>query len=218
LTLVFVETKRGASDLAYYLQKDGYNVVAIHGDLKQFEREKHLETFRSGAAPILVATAVAARGLDIPNVKHVINYDLPTDIDEYVHRIGRTGRVGNVGLATSFFNDKNRNIARDLAELVVEANQELPEWLEKMATDAQRCGTRPNRAKGGSRFGGRDHRVQYTGSGGPGGPHRQNGMNYSSASNQWNQPQRATRAPPQQVHFTLRFLLRSHKPSYSCSI
>ncbi|VDN42594.1 unnamed protein product [Gongylonema pulchrum] len=92
---------------------------------------------------------VAARGLDIPNVKHVINYDLPTDIDEYVHRIGRTGRVGNVGLATSFFNDKNRNIARDLAELVVEANQELPEWLEKMATDAQRCGTRPNRAKGG---------------------------------------------------------------------
>lgn len=58
LTLVFVETKRGASDLAYYLQKDGYNVVAIHGDLKQFEREKHLETFRSGVAPILVATAV----------------------------------------------------------------------------------------------------------------------------------------------------------------
>lgn len=58
LTLVFVETKRGASDLAYYLQKDGYDVVAIHGDLKQFEREKHLETFRSGVAPILVATAV----------------------------------------------------------------------------------------------------------------------------------------------------------------
>lgn len=58
LTLVFVETKRGASDLAYYLQKDGYNVVAIHGDLKQFDREKHLETFRSGVAPILVATAV----------------------------------------------------------------------------------------------------------------------------------------------------------------
>uniref|UniRef100_A0AAF5PJX0 RNA helicase n=1 Tax=Wuchereria bancrofti TaxID=6293 RepID=A0AAF5PJX0_WUCBA len=199
LTLVFVETKRGASDLAYYLQKDGYNVVAIHGDLKQFDREKHLETFRSGVATILVATAVAARGLDIPNVKHVINYDLPSDIDEYVHRIGRTGRVGNVGLATSFFNDKNRNIARDLAELVVEANQELPEWLEKISADAQRYGTRPGRAKGGSRFGGRDHRVQYTGGSGGGGSHRQNGINYSPGNNQWNQPQRTARAPPQQV-------------------
>lgn len=197
LTLVFVETKRGASDLAYYLQKDGYNVVAIHGDLKQFEREKHLETFRSGVAPILVATAVAARGLDIPNVKHVINYDLPSDIDEYVHRIGRTGRVGNVGLATSFFNAKNRNIARDLAELVVEANQELPEWLEELSADAQRYGSRPGRGKGG-RFGGRDHRVQYTGSSSGSGPHRQNGLNYSPGGGQWNQPPRATRAPPQQ--------------------
>ena len=72
-------------------------MVAIHGDLKQMDRERHLESFRSGQCPILVATAVAARGLDIPNVKHVINYDLPSDIDEYVHRIGRTGRVGNVG-------------------------------------------------------------------------------------------------------------------------
>ncbi|KHN84719.1 ATP-dependent RNA helicase DDX3Y [Toxocara canis] len=199
LTLVFVETKRGASDLAYYLQKDGYNVVAIHGDLKQFDREKHLETFRSGVAPILVATAVAARGLDIPNVKHVINYDLPSDIDEYVHRIGRTGRVGNVGLATSFFNDKNRNIARDLAELIVEANQELPEWLEKLSADAQRYGTRPGRVKGGGRFGGRDHRVQYNNNSG-GGQHRSNGSGYGSgANNQWSQPQRVIqRAPPQQ--------------------
>lgn len=84
LTLVFVETKRSASDLAYVLGREGYEVVAIHGDLKQMDRERHLEAFRNGQAPILVATAVAARGLDIPNVKHVINYDLPSDIDEYV--------------------------------------------------------------------------------------------------------------------------------------
>lgn len=170
LTLVFVETKRGCSDLAYMLQREGYECVAIHGDLKQMDRERHLESFRTGAAPILVATAVAARGLDIPNVKHVINFDLPNDIDEYVHRIGRTGRVGNIGLATSFFNDKNRNISHDLAELIVEANQELPDWLEDISRDSGRYagGGRGHggnaggrRGGGGNRFGGRDHRVQY---------------------------------------------------------
>lgn len=78
----------------------------------------------------MVATAVAARGLDIPNVKHVINYDLPNEIEEYVHRIGRTGRAGNVGLATTFFNEKNSRLANELMNLMVEANQEIPEFLE----------------------------------------------------------------------------------------
>lgn len=72
---------------------------------------------------MLISLQVAARGLDIPNVKHVINFDLPSDVDEYVHRIGRTGRMGNLGLATSFFNDKNRNLTKDLVELIVESNQ-----------------------------------------------------------------------------------------------
>ena len=76
---------------------------------------------------------VAARGLDIPNVKHVVNFDLPSDIEEYVHRIGRTGRVGNLGLATSFFNDRNRNICHDLLGLLAETKQEIPSWLEGMA-------------------------------------------------------------------------------------
>jgi len=67
--------------------------------------------FRNGEAPILIATDVAARGLDVKNVMHVVNYDLPDDIDEYVHRIGRTGRVGNRGLATSFFNNGNEGLA-----------------------------------------------------------------------------------------------------------
>jgi len=68
--------------------------------------------FRNGDAPILIATDVAARGLDVKNVMHVVNYDLPDDIDEYVHRIGRTGRVGNRGLATSFYNPGNEAIAK----------------------------------------------------------------------------------------------------------
>lgn len=76
---------------------------------------------------------VAARGLDIPNVKHVINYDLPSDIEEYIHRIGRTGRVGNLGLATSFFNDKNRNVVCDLMGLLIETKQEQPAWMISMS-------------------------------------------------------------------------------------
>ena len=97
LTLVFVETKKGADSLEYYLSNEGYLATSIHGDRSQREREDALKSFRNGRTPILVATAVAARGLDIPNVKHVINFDLPSDIEEYVHRIGRTGRVGNLG-------------------------------------------------------------------------------------------------------------------------
>lgn len=193
LTLIFVETKRGASGLAETLCRDGYNVVAIHGDLKQVEREMHLDSFRSGRSPILVATAVAARGLDIPNVKYVINYDLPNDIDEYVHRIGRTGRVGNTGFAKSFLNDKNRNIARDLAEILVEANQEIPDWFEKFVNETQRYGVRGARGRGGgaansNRFGGRDHRVQYGGSTINNGANRMSSMSYN--------PQPAYAAPP----------------------
>lgn len=68
-------------------------------------------------------------------MKHVVNFDLPSDIEEYVHRIGRTGRVGNLGLATSFYNEKNRNICRDLLDLLAETKQEVPSWLESMAYD-----------------------------------------------------------------------------------
>ncbi|EDQ87224.1 uncharacterized protein MONBRDRAFT_35229, partial [Monosiga brevicollis MX1] len=114
LFLIFVETKKAADALEYYLTMQGRPATSIHGDRTQYEREEALADFRAGRRPILVATAVAARGLDIPNVKHVINFDLPSDIDEYVHRIGRTGRAGHKGTAVSFFNDKNRNVARDL--------------------------------------------------------------------------------------------------------
>eukprot|EP01134_Creolimax_fragrantissima_P007721 CFRG7721T1 len=143
LTLVFVETKRGADALEDFLLRNRFDCASIHGDRTQREREEALKHFRSGRAPVLVATAVAARGLDIPNVTHVINYDLPTDIDEYVHRIGRTGRVGNLGVATSLFTEKNRNIAGRLVELLSEANQDVPTWMEQMARS------------GGSKFGGR---------------------------------------------------------------
>ncbi|XP_033866361.1 putative ATP-dependent RNA helicase an3 isoform X2 [Acipenser ruthenus] len=159
LTLVFVETKKGADALEDFLYREGYACTSIHGDRSQRDREEALLQFRSGRCPILVATAVAARGLDISNVKHVINFDLPSDIEEYVHRIGRTGRVGNLGLATSFFNEKNSNITKDLLDILVEAKQEVPSWLESLAYEHQHKSTGRGRSKrfsGG--FGARDYR------------------------------------------------------------
>ena len=83
--------------LEEFLHNENFPVTSIHGDRCQQDREDALRRFRTGQTPILVATAVAARGLDIPHVKHVINFDLPNDVEEYVHRIGRTGRMGNLG-------------------------------------------------------------------------------------------------------------------------
>merc|ERR1712059_215226 len=88
-TLIFVKTKRNADFLATYLSDEGLPTTSIHGDRLQSEREQALSDFRSGKRPILVATAVAARGLDIKDVMHVVNYDMPDEVEEYVHRIGR---------------------------------------------------------------------------------------------------------------------------------
>ena len=129
-----------ADSLSDFLINQGFPATSIHGDRTQREREKALEMFRNGRCPILVATAVAARGLDIPNVTHVVNYDLPTDIDDYVHRIGRTGRAGNTGIATAFFNRGNRGVVRDLLDLLKEANQEVPGFLESIAREGSGFG------------------------------------------------------------------------------
>uniref|UniRef100_A0A3Q1GKU5 RNA helicase n=1 Tax=Acanthochromis polyacanthus TaxID=80966 RepID=A0A3Q1GKU5_9TELE len=103
-------------------------------DREQRERELALADFRSGKCPILVATSVAARGLDIPDVQHVVNFDLPNNIDEYVHRIGRTGRCGNTGRAVSFYDpDTDNQLARALVTILSQAQQEVPSWLEEGA-------------------------------------------------------------------------------------
>lgn len=120
---MFVETKRSADALENLLIREGYPAVSIHGDRTQRDREYALLQFKEGRCPILVATDVASRGLDIPNVTLVVNFDLPNNIDDYVHRIGRTGRAGNIGQATAFFCEKNRNIARELYEVLVEGGE-----------------------------------------------------------------------------------------------
>ena len=174
LTLIFVETKRMADSLSDFLINQDFRANSIHGDRTQREREQALSQFRNRVCPILVATAVAARGLDIPNVTHVINYDLPTDIDDYVHRIGRTGRAGNTGISTAFFNRGNRTIVRELIDLLKEANQEVPGFLETIARESSygggggRGGGRGGGGRGRGRGGNTDFR-KYGGGGGGGG-------------------------------------------------
>ncbi|QLG70443.1 hypothetical protein HG535_0A03820 [Zygotorulaspora mrakii] len=163
LTLIFVETKRMADQLTDFLIMQDFAATAIHGDRTQGERERALAAFKSGRANLLVATAVAARGLDIPNVTHVINYDLPGDVDDYVHRIGRTGRAGNTGISTAFFNRGNKNIAKGLIELLTEANQDLPEFLNDVSRES--FGPKGGRGFSNRSSGSRDYRKQGNGNG-----------------------------------------------------
>ncbi|ORY97986.1 P-loop containing nucleoside triphosphate hydrolase protein [Syncephalastrum racemosum] len=129
-TLIFVETKRAADSLDQYLYDHKFPSTSIHGDRTQMEREDALLAFKKGNCPILVATAVVARGIDVKNVMHVVNYDMPKSIDEYIHQIGRTARVGNAGLATSFFNSINMPLAKDVTKVLQECKQEIPDFLK----------------------------------------------------------------------------------------
>uniref|UniRef100_A0A8C2P713 RNA helicase n=1 Tax=Capra hircus TaxID=9925 RepID=A0A8C2P713_CAPHI len=133
-TMVFVETKKKADFIATFLCQEKISTTSIHGDREQREREQALGDFRCGKCPVLVATSVAARGLDIENVQHVINFDLPSTIDEYVHRIGRTGRCGNTGRAISFFDlESDSHLAQPLVKVLSDAQQDVPAWLEEIA-------------------------------------------------------------------------------------
>ncbi|XP_074425505.1 putative ATP-dependent RNA helicase DDX4 isoform X2 [Larus michahellis] len=133
-TMVFVDTKKKADYIAAFLCQEKIPATSIHGDREQREREVALRDFRSGKCPVLVATSVAARGLDIENVQHVINFDLPPTIEEYVHRIGRTGRCGNTGKAVCFFdNSSDGHLAQSLVKVLSDAHQEVPVWLEEIA-------------------------------------------------------------------------------------
>jgi ATP-dependent RNA helicase RhlE len=116
--LVFVGTKFGASRLAVHLARQGIAADAIHGDKSQAQRTEALENFKSGKIRVLVATDVAARGLDIDDLPHVINYELPHTAEDYVHRIGRTGRAGKQGMAISLFAPEETERLRDIEKLI----------------------------------------------------------------------------------------------------
>jgi len=148
-TLVFAETKRATDSLARYLFSQGFAATGIHGDRAQREREAALRAFKSGLIQVLVATDVAARGLDIDDVTHVINYDLPANIDSYIHRIGRTGRAGNVGKATCYFTDEDKGLSKAIVKVLKEANQATPDWLVTMSLGVRKGGGGAMRRGGG---------------------------------------------------------------------
>jgi superfamily II DNA/RNA helicase len=130
--IIFAETKRKCDDLTRTMRQHGFFAMCIHGDKKQEERDWVLGEFKSGKAQILVATDVAARGLDVDDIKYVINYDFPGNIEDYIHRIGRTGRKGNTGTAYTFFTQANGKNTSDLVAILKEANQTVNPQLYEM--------------------------------------------------------------------------------------
>jgi ATP-dependent RNA helicase RhlE len=116
-TLVFTRTKHGADRVVKFLKQADIHAHAIHGNKSQNARERALDDFRSGKAPVLIATDIAARGIDVPEISHVINFDLPNIPESYVHRIGRTARAGRDGIAISFCDDEEREYLRDIEKL-----------------------------------------------------------------------------------------------------
>ena len=130
--IIFIDMKRKVDELAYNLNNEGFKVVSIHGNRNQFQRQHAIQSFSNGNVPILIATDVASRGLDFPNVSCVINYEMPTNIEDYIHRIGRTGRIGQVGKAISFINNSNSMIFKKLYHLLKSQKQNIPNWFEEM--------------------------------------------------------------------------------------
>ncbi|GFG40626.1 hypothetical protein Cfor_06663 [Coptotermes formosanus] len=136
-TIIFVETKRKVDDITRSIGRYGWPAKSIHGDKSQQERDYVLSEFRSGKVSILVATDVAARGLDVEDVKFVINFDYPQSSEDYVHRIGRTGRSQRTGTAYAFFTPSNAKQANDLIAVLQEANQVINPKLHEMAQMAR---------------------------------------------------------------------------------
>lgn len=154
--IIFVETKRRVDHLVRYIRSFGVRCGAIHGDKSQSERDFVLREFRSGKSNILVATDVAARGLDVDGIKYVINFDYPQSSEDYIHRIGRTGRSNTKGTSFAFFTKNNVKQSKALVDVLKEANQEINPELETMARSARYDGGGRSRYGngGGSRFGG----------------------------------------------------------------
>jgi len=177
--IVFTSKKITCDELANKLWNDGFAVDSLHGDRAQWERTKVMNAFKSGTLRMLIATDVAARGLDVKDVGVVVNYDMPSGtngIEDYVHRIGRTGRAGKKGNAITFFTDQDSKRATELVELLDGADQEVPDALRAKVRRKRGGfdrrggwrGGRGGRGRGGRGYGGRGGRGRGRSSGGRG--------------------------------------------------
>ncbi|KFH43917.1 ATP-dependent RNA helicase-like protein [Hapsidospora chrysogenum ATCC 11550] len=153
--LIFVGTKRVADDITRFLRQDGWPALSIHGDKQQNERDWVLDQFKTGKSPVMVATDVASRGIDVRNITHVLNYDYPNNSEDYIHRIGRTGRAGANGTAITFFTTDNQKQARDLVNVLQEAKQQIDPRLAEMVRYGGGGGGRGYGGYGRGRGGGR---------------------------------------------------------------
>ncbi|KAK0869977.1 pre-mRNA processing RNA-helicase [Friedmanniomyces endolithicus] len=154
-SLIFVERQETADKLLMFVNKKGYPGVSIHGGREQNDRDQAIADFKNGASPVMVATSVAARGLDVKQLKLVINYDSPNHKEDYVHRVGRTGRAGNTGTAVTFVTPEQDRFAQFLISTLKDSKQAIPEELQKL-NDAHeekvKAGAAQNTSSG---FGGR---------------------------------------------------------------
>ncbi|KAK3311278.1 uncharacterized protein B0T15DRAFT_68561 [Chaetomium strumarium] len=152
--LIFVERQEKADDLLRELLRRGYGCMSIHGGKDQEDRNSTISDFKKGVCPIMIATSVAARGLDVKQLKLVINYDAPNHLEDYVHRAGRTGRAGNTGTAVTFVTEEQENCAPGIAKALEQSGQPVPERLNEMRK-AWREKVKSGKAKDASGFGGK---------------------------------------------------------------
>ncbi|KAK0672880.1 putative pre-mRNA-processing ATP-dependent RNA helicase [Cercophora samala] len=152
--LIFVERQEKADDLLRELLRRGYGCMSIHGGKDQEDRNSTISDFKKGVCPILIATSVAARGLDVKQLKLVINYDVPNHLEDYVHRAGRTGRAGNTGTAVTFITEEQENCAPGVAKALEQSGQPIPERLNEMRK-AWKEKVKAGKAKDASGFGGK---------------------------------------------------------------
>ncbi|RBQ67838.1 hypothetical protein VDGD_04354 [Verticillium dahliae] len=153
-SLIFVERQEKADDLLKELMTKGYPCMSIHGGKDQVDRDSTISDFKKGIVPILIATSVAARGLDVKQLKLVVNYDAPNHLEDYVHRAGRTGRAGNKGTAVTYITSEQENCAPGIAKALEQSGQPVPERLNEMRK-AHRDKVKAGKAKDTSGFGGK---------------------------------------------------------------
>jgi ATP-dependent RNA helicase RhlE len=146
--IVFTRTKHGANRVAEHLSRTGEVAEAIHGNKSQNARQRALEMFRSGKARVLVATDIAARGIDIDDISHVVNFELPNEPESYVHRIGRTARAGGEGIAISFCDASERGMLRDIERVIRMKIEVVAHDLPELSEEQRKQQEEPRRPHG----------------------------------------------------------------------